>query len=117
MRLIFWMVVGLLALLAINIVFGLSRKLTGAGAFLPQPGPDEDQHIRDQDGRWWRKDPKTGVLEEAFKRPPGSPIITPFVWDAIYYQLRFMAYVFGAFIVLSAAFFATKLLLDAVMGE
>jgi len=107
----------LLALLAINIVLGLSRKLTGAGTFVPNPGPDEDRHIRDQDGRWWRQDPKTGALEQAFKRPTAAPFITPFFREAIFNQLRFMGVIFGGLFVLVAAFWATKFLIEIVAAE
>jgi hypothetical protein len=46
---------------------------------LPEPAPDEDRHVMDKDGRWWRKGPD-GVLEEGFRRSPNTPPPHPKAW-------------------------------------
>jgi hypothetical protein len=93
----------LLLFLALNMLMGLGRKLKG-GTFLPSPGPDDDHHLMDRNGRWWRQDPKSGTLEEAFRRPSGAPFITPFLWNAIFSHLKFVGFVFTALLILGVVF-------------
>jgi hypothetical protein len=99
-NLIIWTVMFLLLFLALNVLTGLGRKLKG-GSFVPEPSSDEDRHIRDRSGRWWREEPKTGILEEAFRRPAGAPIVTPFVRNAAFSYLKFIMLIFGVLLVLS----------------
>jgi len=85
----------LLGLLAINFLMAASRKLTGKGNFLPAPDLDGDHHLMDRNGRWWREDQKSGVLEEAFRRPSGAPLVTPFVWKALFGYVKFIVFILG----------------------
>jgi hypothetical protein len=56
---------GLLFLVIACTLFGVLRKLRG-GTFLPPPESDEDHHVRDKDGRWWRFNADDGTMEELF---------------------------------------------------
>jgi hypothetical protein len=59
----------LLLLLAACVIAGAIRKLRG-GTLLPEPAPGESHMIYEKKrGRWWRYDPETNTLEDAFRRP------------------------------------------------
>jgi hypothetical protein len=59
-------IVMLLLLLVGCVVVGVIRKISG-GTFMPPPGSDGDNHVRDKSGRWWRHEPEDNVVEEVFR--------------------------------------------------